>query len=169
MKWFKDCTCIEDVKHRYRELSKKYHPDMNGGSAESEKIMKQINAEYEKATIRYKNVHKKHTENAENPAPEVEPEPVEIPEELAEIVEKIKSLDGIKIEIIGKWIWLTGNTFCYKDIIKSLGFMWAKKKKAWYYHTGEYIKTGYRQKSLNEIKMKYGSATVRTEKILQIA
>lgn len=166
MKWFIDCHCIEDVKSRYRELSKKYHPDMNGGSAESEKIMKQINAEYEKAAARYKNIHRK-AETAE--AETVDPEPVEIPEELAEIVAQVKHMDGVNVEIIGKWVWLSGNTYAYKDTIKSLGFMWAKKKKAWYYHEGEYVKTGYRQKSMQDIREKYGSATVKTEKILQIA
>lgn len=36
----------DDIKKAYRTLAKKYHPDVNGGSAEAEQKMKEINEAY---------------------------------------------------------------------------------------------------------------------------
>ena len=36
-----------DIKHAYRTLAKKYHPDMNPGDAEAEKKFKEVNEAYE--------------------------------------------------------------------------------------------------------------------------
>ena len=43
-KWFKDVTTIEELRKRYRELLKMYHPDNENGSVE---ITQEINAEYD--------------------------------------------------------------------------------------------------------------------------
>lgn len=76
-------------------------------------------------------------------------------------------MEGIEIELLGKWIWITGNTKEHKDKLKSLDFFYAYKKQAWYYRqekdkqrysTGEY--------TLNEIKKKYGSETIKKAKKL---
>jgi hypothetical protein len=39
---------------------------------------------------------------------------------------------SITIEIVGSWIWLSGNTFNVKDEIKELNFKWSKNNKKWY-------------------------------------
>ncbi len=39
----------DEIKAAYRKLAKKYHPDVNGGSAESEAMMKKINEAYAEA------------------------------------------------------------------------------------------------------------------------
>lgn len=39
----------DEIKSAYRKLAKKYHPDLNGGSADSEAKMKQINEAYSEA------------------------------------------------------------------------------------------------------------------------
>lgn len=56
MKWFNGCTTAEAVKKMYRDLCKAYHPDLHPGEA-NETAMKEINAEYDIAWARYKNVH----------------------------------------------------------------------------------------------------------------
>lgn len=43
--YFSECTTKQEAKKKYRELSKKYHPDMPTGDAEK---MKQVNIEYER-------------------------------------------------------------------------------------------------------------------------
>lgn len=44
---------------------------------------------------------------------------------------KLLTFKNCKIEIIGNWIWVSGNTKYYKEILKSLKFNWINNKKAW--------------------------------------
>ncbi|MBE5777864.1 MAG: hypothetical protein E7331_00875 [Clostridiales bacterium] len=44
----------DEIKSAYRKLAKKYHPDLNGGSAEAEAKMKEINEAYN-ILIKHKN------------------------------------------------------------------------------------------------------------------
>ncbi|MBR4256454.1 MAG: DnaJ domain-containing protein, partial [Clostridia bacterium] len=37
----------DEIKRAYRNLAKKYHPDMNPGDAEAEKKFKEVNEAYE--------------------------------------------------------------------------------------------------------------------------
>ena len=37
---------LDDIKRRYKELAKKYHPDLNKGCAKSEELLKQVNMSY---------------------------------------------------------------------------------------------------------------------------
>ena len=36
----------DEIKAAYRKLAKKYHPDLNGGSAQAEAKMKEVNEAY---------------------------------------------------------------------------------------------------------------------------
>lgn len=47
-KWFDGCISDDDYKKRYRQLSKKYHPDMPDGDIVK---MQEINIEYEKYKV----------------------------------------------------------------------------------------------------------------------
>jgi hypothetical protein len=40
---------------------------------------------------------------------------------------------AVTVEVVGSWIWLSGNTYNVKDSIKELGFKWSKNNKKWYY------------------------------------
>ena len=44
-KWFTRIKTVQELRQRYRELLKKYHPDNEGGSIE---ITQEINAEYDR-------------------------------------------------------------------------------------------------------------------------
>lgn len=54
MKWFKDVKTIEELKKKYKELLRKYHPDNPNSSAE---ITKEINTEFDAlcAVLRHEN------------------------------------------------------------------------------------------------------------------
>jgi len=47
-----------------------------------------------------------------------------------DLINELMKLDDIVIEIIGCFIWVTGNTKPNKDKLKSLGFQWHSKKYA---------------------------------------
>ena len=169
MKWFKGCQTIEDVKKTYRKLAMQYHPDLTGGKTEEE--MKEINAEYGIAFERFKNVHA--ANNSDNSSSTTDSDTssynaAETPEMFRDIINGLIHCDGVQIDIVGSWVWLTGNTFEHKDTIKALGFKWANKKKAWYWHTGEYS-SRHSKMTLDEIKNKYGCQSVKTSKQLRLA
>lgn len=160
-KYFNGCRTIEDVKKVFKELAKALHPD-NGGDAEAFKAMMQ---EYQAAFNRYKNTHT----NAAGETYTSDKETTETPEQFAEIINKIIFMDGVKIEIIGSWVWLSGNTMIYKDEIKAAGFWWSKSKKAWYY-TGE--KEHHKRRghySMNGLRDKWGSVEVEREEQKRLA
>lgn len=159
MKYFKDCKTIEDVKRVYRELAKKLHPDC-GGNAEAFKAM---SAEYTEAFNRCKNIHTNFDGET------YEKETTETPEQFAEIINRVIHFDGVHVEIIGSWIWLTGNTMLYKDEIKAAGFWWSKTKKAWYYN-GDDKKSRHRGRyNMNELRQKWGSQDVEAEERRKLA
>ena len=159
MKYFEGCKTIEDVKKAFKEYARKLHPD-NGGDAEAFKTMMQ---EYEIAFNRCKNTHY-------NAAGETyEKETTETPEQFAEIINRIIHMAGVKIEIIGSWVWLSGNTMVYKEDIKAAGFWWSQSKKAWYYTGGEGHSKRRGRYSMKQLRNKWGTVEVDTEEQRKIS
>ena len=153
-KYFKHVETEEDVKAKFKELAKKLHPDC-GGDAEEFKAMMD---EYKVVFNRFKGIHK--TQAGEK----YEKESHETPEQFADLIEKLLRMDGVTVEIIGSWIWLTGNTMAYKEEIKALRFFWSKSKKAWYYNGNEKKSRRKGHYSMNGLRDKWGSQTVGTGK-----
>ena len=158
-KYFEGCHTCEDVKRFYKNLAKKLHPDC-GGDAEEFKKMSQ---EYEKAFNAYKNIHM----NAEGET--YEKETTETPEQYADIINKVIHFEGVTVEIIGSWIWLSGATMLYKDQIKEAGFWWSSSKKAWYWNGSD--KKSYRRGnySMKELRSLWGSKEVVEEEQKKLA
>lgn len=128
-KYFNNCFTAEDVKTTFKDLAKKLHPD-NGGNAED---FKNMMAEYTEAWRIYKNIHK----TAEGETYEKDTATDEEGKVYSDLVMACMTFEEVTIEIIGSWIWLSGNTMFYKEQIKELGFFWSKSKKAWYYNGSE--------------------------------
>lgn len=124
MKYFQNCSTIEELKKEYRRLALINHPD-NGGNPEK---MKTINAEYEKAFNRLKDIHNK---AAADDTTGKKRKMNETAGEYMEVIQKIIAFSGIVIELCGSWVWVSGNTYEYKDAFKAAGFRWASKKKMW--------------------------------------
>jgi hypothetical protein len=87
--------------------------------------------------------------------------------ELEKIISQILHYENITIEVIGSWIWLSGDTKPIKDKLKELSFKWASKKKQWYY--GEMKGKNLKPKSMSEIKSKYGCQTLKSKDKVKIA
>jgi len=157
MKYFSNCKTIEEVKATYKQLAKQYHPDLGGDTA----TMQAINTEYAYACASLAKGAGLSDEQADNA--------IKLSEEYRQVIEKIIYLEGIVIEIVGNWIWVTGNTRPIKDILKDAGFHFAHKKLAWYYRN-EAFKTRGNGAPLEEIRRKYGSESIDKKynnKILQ--
>lgn len=165
LRWFNSCKTIEDVKKEYRKLCQEYHPDLHG--IETEETMKQINAEYEIAFNCFKNVHETAEDNTKTYTSSTDS--TETAAEFMDIINGLIHCEGVEIDLVGRWIWLTGNTYQYKNIIKRLGFRYASKKKAWYWHTAEDACKSRKNSSLDEIKNKYGCKKFATASMPKLA
>lgn len=161
MTYFKNCQNIEDVKETFRDLAKKLHPD-NGGDETKFKAMMQ---EYTIAFKRLKNVHRKADQNTEKTEQaESHTEYQETPEQFADIINKVVFMDGVEIEIVGSWVWLSGNTYAYKDDIKAAGFFWSSKHKKWYWNGGTKKSKKHSKLTYEQVKDLHGCKTVKTAK-----
>ena len=150
-KWFKNVQTIEELRKQYRELLKKYHPDNDSGSVE---ITQQINAEYDRL---YAILSKEKQSDGESSTYDREVEN----EAFKSVINDIIHINA-DIEIIGTWIWIHGG-YEYRELLKSVGFKFAPKKKCWCWHFGEYKRYHKKEVSLAEIRMKYGSQTVHSK------
>ncbi len=148
MNYFKDCKTLDEVKTLYRSLAKQHHPDRGGVTA----TMQAINSEYAFACAKIVKGENLNTEEAEAEILKAE--------KYREALEKIISLEGITIELIGAWLWVTGNTYPHRAILKAAGFLFAPKKTAWYFRTDEFKTHNRHHLTLEEIKAKYGSRNI---------
>lgn len=148
MQYFEGINTLKVLKLRYRELCKLNHPDLGGSTA----IMQEINAQYERMLAR---VHdeKGETLNEENQ---------KVERDLMDIINKIIALKGLIIEVTGRWIWVTGETYQVKDYLKGLGFFWAHKKAAWYWRPADAIVKNRHPYSLEQIRQKFGTISIGT-------
>lgn len=160
MKWFNSPKTLEELKTQYKKLAMKHHPDMGG----TESDMKEINAEYDSLFDELKNVRK----SAAGETYTTKTETKETPNEFKNIINTLISLEGIKIEICGTWLWITGNTYAHRKALKELHFRFSKSKSAWYYHTEDYKKTSNKTFTLNQIRDLYGSETISKEPQLKL-
>lgn len=147
-RYFIKIETLEELKKQYRALAMKHHPD-RGGDVE---VMKLINEEYDRAFAKVKDIHrnaKGETYTKENP---------ETAEQFRDIIDKLLRMQGVEIEVIGCFIWLSGNTREHKDEISAMGFKWHSKKKMWYKAPEDYRRRGKKQYSIEEIRDMYGTS-----------
>jgi hypothetical protein len=146
-KEFEAVTGINEAKKVFKQLAKQLHPDV-GGSNEEFKLLNTIYNDILENKIYFSNDTK-------------------FDIELEKIISQILHYENIIIEVIGSWIWLSGDTKIIKDKLKELNFKWASKKKMWYY--GEMKGRNPKQKSMSDIKNKYGCQTVKSKEKRKIA
>ena len=162
MTYFKNVETLEELRKQYKELLKKYHPDNPNGSTEATQA---INAEYDNLFKVLKDRHEKKSTDNTTEKTEYNNMKYDFKEDakLREVLQQIINFENINIEIVGCWIWVDGNTYEYKDNLKTLGFRWAREKKKWYFHTEAFRKRSRKKLSMDDIRNYYGSTEVKTE------
>ena len=150
-KYFAGVKTVAELRKQYRELLKKYHPDNEGGSVE---ITQQINAEYDAL---FATLNKESKPDGESTTYDDKAED----KAFREILERIINLN-VTAEIVGSWIWISGG-YEYRELLKSIGFRYAPRKRCWCWHFGEYKRHHSKEVSLDEIRMKYGSKKVNSK------
>lgn len=155
---------LEELKKMYHRLALKHHPDHGGSTAE----MQALNDEYD---LLFRTLQRKGASASSKASPaSEEEEDFEAPEAFREIIETLIRFPGLKIEICGKWIWISGSTYQYKAQLKAAGCFWAAKKQMWYWRPAEnaHHRRCRKGQSMEKIRLKYGSVKVSTRPGLEL-
>jgi hypothetical protein len=69
---------------------------------------------------------------------------------------------SVKMERIGDWVWVSGDTRPIKEELKTLGFFWGNKKKAWYFKGKDTKRgtTGF-YANMDNLRLAKGSESLR--------
>ena len=126
------------------------HPD-RGGHGET---MKAVNAEYDMLFPILKDIHK----NRDGETYTARQESAETSEHFKTLIDELMRMDNIVIEVIGCFVWVTGDTKPHKDKLKALKFQWHTKKIAWYLKPEDYKKRSRKDYALDEIRAMYGTS-----------
>ena len=164
-KFFDNISTLEELRKQYKELLKIHHPD-NGGNVSE---MQEINSEYDRMFKILKDQHENNNADQANTNTDYNNMKYDFAEDekLREMLNKIIHFDGIDIELVGAWIWVSGNTYACKKQLKELGFKWASQKKMWYWHSEVFQKKSRKTLSMYDIRNYYGSTRVNnTDKMV---
>jgi len=141
---------LEELKAQYRQLAMQHHPD-RGGDLEA---MKAINNEYDLLFPKLKDIH----QTKEGETYTAKQTTTETADQFKDLISELMKMDDIVIEIIGCFVWVTGNTKPYKEQLKALRFQWHSKKIAWYLKPEDYRKRSRKDYDLDEIREMYGTS-----------
>lgn len=151
-KFFTNCKTLDELKAAYRRLALANHPDRGGDTA----TMQAINAEYAEMHNRLKDAH--------NAAADEEHRTTETPEEFIRIISVLMKLDGLEVELCGRWLWIGGDTRKHKDALKAAGCRWSKNKAKWHWRHEEDGSKHYRgHYDMRQIRNKYGSQRIAAD------
>lgn len=144
---FFDTSIIKDIdqlKKEYFKLAKVYHPDKGGTTAQFQELGK----EYDKLLKKLLSSSNLNQEQQNNE--------IVIDDAIKAAFDAIVTIPNITIELIGKWLWVTGNTYPVRNELKSAGLTFIKKDNIpyWVYKGVESTSRGTMSK--NEIEAKYG-------------
>ena len=168
MRYFQDVNTLEELRRQYRDLLKKYHPDNKDGSTEA---TQEINAEYDRLFKLLKDRHESKSADSResNAITDSNNMKYDFTEDakLRELLQQIITFEGINIEVCGSWIWAF-DSYDYRKELKKLGFKYASKKRAWYWHSEAFRKKGRKTLSMDDIRSYYGSTEVATNGIKRL-
>lgn len=160
--YFSECKTLDEAKALYKKLARENHPDMGGDL----RTMQEINAQFSQFQARSATNEardRQRTAHAEGKKSAADYHDLdEIEKQLFDVINFAVNLDGVEVELMGLWVWLTGNTKAHKETIKAWNeahpdrrLKWSPNKTAWYYAG---VPSFNRKKTnLDEIRDKYGS------------
>ncbi|MFM7468508.1 MAG: hypothetical protein ACKO37_03285 [Vampirovibrionales bacterium] len=153
MQHFKNAKTVSEIKQLYHSLAMQHHPDRGGDTA----TMQEINAQYMAALKAANNTQDgektyKFDEKAET--------------ETYQMLLQVLALNAnLTVAIIGKWLWVKGDTKPVKDWLKARAFIWHSEKLCWYFRPESERKKIYRGKGqFHNMAQQYGAAVFDVSK-----
>ena len=171
---------LDGVKKEYKQLVKRYHPDVNPADQFDyfNHLMGCINEEYDYIINNFSDYTPAKKSGTSESSQDTQRrtqtnasanDDIEITPEMQAALNALNGLDGLNINIVGKWIWIDGNTRTHKDALKAAGYKWAPKKSMWYWAPADH-KHRYTGKTTFEDNCnKYGCRTYTAREKEKIA
>ncbi|KAB1469130.1 DnaJ domain-containing protein [Cronobacter sakazakii] len=138
----------KEINKAFKRLSLKYHPDKNPQL--NGEMMKMLNAARDFLLANVSKIKQAQAESGGGG--------YDYSEEVEAVLKALCEMAGVLYEVIGNWVWISGDTKTHKDALKALNCKWASKKKQWFYRPEEHKSSrNRREHSIEEIREKYGS------------
>lgn len=151
--YFVNCKNLDELKKVYKHLAQKHHPDVGGDTA----TMQAINAEYE---ARFEVLKQSQNEQAAADTTGRTRATTESAGDFIAIINALLHLDGLEVELCGRWLWIGGETMKHREALKAAGCRWSSQKKLWSWHFAEDGSHWHKgSKTMAQIRAKYGSTT----------
>ena len=158
MKYFSSINDLSALKAAYKRLALENHPDRGGDTA----TMQEINAEYDEMFDRLRDVHE--AADVSNSGGTQTRATSETAADFRNIIDALLRMGGIEIELCGRWLWISGNTYAHRAELKAAGCKWASKKQMWYWRPEEAACPHHRRgASMAQIRIKYGSERIKSD------
>ena len=161
MNYFLNCLTVFEIKKRFRELAMIHHPDMGGDNETMRIILEQYQEALQSSNgqTSFDEQGKEHTYYYNE----------EHEQQIADKIQELLSLrlpGDVEIALIGKWVWVTGNTKPHASKLNrktGIGLTFHKKRLCWYWKP--YSQSGrYNQKAnLGDLAKKYGYKKFQNE------
>ena len=165
MKHFSSVTSLDELKLQYKKLAFKNHPD-RGGKTE---VMQEINSEYEQLLNRIINEASKdqYQDSSENGRGfwSSRSEHSEVEKKVKQAIDAIINLDGLDIEIIGVWVWVSGDTKPHKETLKEASFVWNRVQAKWVFIGKK--SNGRGRMTLDQMRELHGSQKVKKTRMAE--
>jgi len=148
MNYFQGLKTVSEVKSEYRKLAKANHPDIGGVTA----VMQAINAAYHAVLARldgqvnFGSDGKEHTYRYSR----------EVEQEVIDKVSELLKIPGVEVEIIGTWVWVSGDTKPVKEQLKEAGCSWHSKRLMWYWRRFTYRRK-FSGMDIDDMRKMYGN------------
>jgi hypothetical protein len=136
---------LDSLKKQYFKLAKKYHPDAGGTTVQ----FQQLQAEYNTLLKKLLNGSSLNTEQKENE--------IVIDQAIRDIINSLINIEGLNVEVIGKWLWISGDTYPVRTTLKQAGLTFIKKAGIPYWVYKGIESTSRGKMSIEDIKNKYGT------------
>lgn len=149
-------TDLNELRDQYRKLAKQFHPDLNPNIDDN--IMKQINNEYEQLLNDINTANNTHIKFEYEKTWQ---------DKFIDTLKIFASYPDVVVEMIGNWIWISGNTKPIKEQLKQLQFRFSGSKIAWYWKSYKFYKKSAESFELDELRNMFGSEQIKGNKPME--
>ena len=151
---FRDCTSPDEIRKHYRKMAFTHHPDHGGSTAD----MQELNRQYENALKGMSGERFTTSDRKEYTYTWQETAERATMKAIYDLL--ALKMERVQIEMIGTWVWVSGNTRPYKDLLgkNGLGLKWSGPRKMWYFTTSSKKRGGrYKRSDMDTLRDKYGN------------